>query len=318
MAGREAEPGVSGATARRPAVRLIESMTTLLKKSLAAAIMLGLTAALAAITAPACASKENVLPSGTSEPDKWLFERGQSNLQSRKWLKAREYYRQLIDAYPQSALRPDAKLGLGDTYLGEGSVEALVFAENEFSEFLTFYPTSPKADYAQYRLGLVHAKQMAKPGRDQTQTREAIAEFLTFLERYPNSALLPDALARLREARDRLGQSEFGVGLFYFRARWYPGAIDRFNALLKDDPEYSYRDAVYYHLAESLVKVDRKVEALPYFERIVKEFPKSEYLERAKKRLEEVKVSITPGLDDQRDGGGPTSGRGTAVRLKRR
>jgi outer membrane protein assembly factor BamD len=271
-------------------------MTMLLKRPVAAVMALGLVATMAAISVPGCASKEKTLPSGTSEPDKWLFERGQTNLQGRKWFKAREYFRQLIDSYPQSSYRPDAKLGLGDTYLGEGTVEALVFAENEFSEFLTFYPTSPRADYAQYRLGLVHSKQMAKPGRDQTQTREAISEFRTFLERYPNSPLLPDAHARLREARDRLGQSEYAVGLFYFRARWYPGAIDRFRALLKDDPEYSFRDAVYYHLAEALAKIDRKAEALPYLERLVQEYEKSEYLERAKKRMQELKAALTPGL----------------------
>ena len=271
-------------------------MTTLLKRPVAAVIVLGLFAAMAAITVPACASKDKSLPAGTSEPDKWLFERGQASLQGKKWLKGRVYFRQLIDSYPQSPFRPDAKLGLGDTYLGEGTVEALVFAENEFREFLTFYPTSPRADYAQYRLGLVHARQMAKAGRDQTQTREAIAEFQTFLERYPNSPLRPDALARLRESRDRLGDSEYGVGLFYYRARWYPGAVDRLRALLKDDPEYSFRDAVYYHLAESLAKIDRRAEALPYLERLVQEFQKSEYLERAKKRIEELKAALTPGL----------------------
>ena len=54
---------------------------------------------------------------------------------------------------PQSPYRPDAKLGIGDTYLGEGTREALVLAINEFREFLSFYPTNPRADYAQYKLG---------------------------------------------------------------------------------------------------------------------------------------------------------------------
>ena len=48
---------------------------------------------------------------------------------------------------------------------------------NEFREFLTFYPTNRRADYAQYKLGLCHFRQMAKPERDQTQTNDAIAEF---------------------------------------------------------------------------------------------------------------------------------------------
>ena len=142
-----------------------------------------------------------------------------------------------MDNYPQSPLRPDAKLALGDTYLGENSVESLILPGNEFREFLTFYPTHPRADYAQYKLGLGHFAQMLGPQRDQTQTREAVAEFEAFLDRFPNSALAPEVKGKLREAQDRLSDSEYQVGLFY-RSRWYPGAIDRFKSVLKRDPQY--------------------------------------------------------------------------------
>jgi hypothetical protein len=80
--------------------------------------------------------------------------------------------------------------------------ESLILAVNEYREFLTFYPTSPRADYAQLKLGMTHYKQMRKPQRDQSETREAIREFETFVERYPNSALMPEGKQHLREARD--------------------------------------------------------------------------------------------------------------------
>ena len=67
-------------------------------------------------------------PTGTPEPDKFLFERGTEALNKKRWLVAREYFRELIDTYPQSPLRADAKLGIGDTYLGEGSAESYVLA----------------------------------------------------------------------------------------------------------------------------------------------------------------------------------------------
>ena len=110
---------------------------------------------------------------GTSEPDKFLFDRGTEALNDKKWLTAREYFQQVDRNYPQSPYRPDAKLGIGDTYLGEGSDEACVLAINEFREYLTFYPTNPRADYAQYKLAMAHFRQMRAPQRDQTETREA-------------------------------------------------------------------------------------------------------------------------------------------------
>ena len=94
------------------------------------------------LVAGACASTAaKKPPTGTPEPDKFLFERGTEELNKRRWTVSREYFRQLVDSYPQSTYRADAKLGVGDTYIGEGSAESDVLAINEFREFLSFYPT---------------------------------------------------------------------------------------------------------------------------------------------------------------------------------
>src|SRR5262249_41923136 len=231
----------------------------------------------ALLAAAGCgASKRGAVPPGTTEPDKFLFDKGNDALAAKKWLTAREVYKQITETYTQSPYRPDAKLGIGDTYLGEGSAEALVLAINEFKEFLSYYPTSPRADYAQYKTGFAHFRQMRGPQRDQTETREAIKEFQTFVDRYPASKLMPEVRQKLRESRDRLSESDYLVGFFYYRQRWYPGAIDRFKDLLKQDPDYTGRDAVYFYLADSLVKIKLQAEALPYLEKLVNEFEKSE------------------------------------------
>ena len=245
--------------------------------------------------AAACAGSSTRIPVGTLEPDKFLWERGTAALNEQKWFTAREFFRQLVDTYPQSIYRADAKLGIGDTYIGDGTAEGYVLAQNEFREFLSFYPTHRRADYAQFKLAMTYFYQMHGPERDQTETREAIRELTAFIERYPTverSALLPDAQQRLREARDRLSQSEYRVGFFYFRSRWYPGAIERFAAVLKNDPEFTNRDAVYYHLAESLVKIERPAEALVYYDKLIAEFEQSEYLEEAQQRSAELKANI--------------------------
>jgi len=165
-----------------------------------------------------------------------------------------------------------------------------VLAINEFREFLSFYPTNSRADYAQYKLAMAHFRQMRHPQRDQTETREAIKEFEAFVARYPNSGLMPEVKAKLRESRDRLSQADYLVGYFYYRQRWYPGAIDRFKSLLKDDPEYTGRDAVYFYYADALTKQKREAEALPLLEKLIQEFEQSEFLVEAQKRISELKT----------------------------
>ena len=251
-------------------------------------------ALMAALTG-GCAGKASSLPPGTVDADKFLYERGTEAAKDRKWLNSREYLRNLVDNYPQSPLRPDAKLALGDTYISEKSTESLLLAANEFREFLTFYPTHQRADYAQLQLARSFMLQMLAPERDQSSTRDAVKEIEIFLQRFPNSNLMPEARKMEREARDRLSEANYKVGYYYFRVKWYPGAIDRFKDVLATDPAFSNRDAVYYHLAESLYRTDKQAEALPYYERLLREFEKSEFLELSQKRVTELKGGAPAG-----------------------
>ncbi len=254
-------------------------------------------AAWAVCAVSACAPHtRNPVPPGTSQPDKFLFDRGTAALNDKKWLTAREFFKQVVETYTQSPYRPAAKLGLADTYLGENTAEALVLAINEFTEFLSFYPLNDRAAYAQYKLGMAHFKQMRAPQRDQTETKEAIKAFQTFVDRYQppkDNDLMGEVKAKLRQAQDRLNDSDYQVGFYYYRARWYLGAVDRFKSLIKEDPAYTRRDAVYFYLAESLAKMKLEAEALPYYERLVKEFEQSEYLEEARKRIAALKLEAS-------------------------
>ena len=89
---------------------------------------------------------------------------------------------------------------------------------------------------------------------------------------------------------DRLDQADYLVGFFYWRQRWFPGAIDRFKDVIKQDPAFTNRDAVYFYLAEAYLKLNRTKEALPLLDRLIEEFETSEYLEQAKKLSETLKA----------------------------
>ena len=250
---------------------------------------------LALLTVAACSSAPKRPPTGTPDPDRFLFERGTEELNQKDWFTAREYFRQLVDSYPQSIYRGDAKLGMGDTHLGEGTTEGYVLAINEYREFLSLFPTHKRVDYAQFKLAMAHFYQMRDPMRDQTETLEAIKELTVFVERFPSaerSPVYPEAAAKLRQAKDRLGDHELGVGVQYHRSKWYPGAIERLKGLLEKDPQFTRRDAALYYLADCFDKVGRPAEALPYYDRLIKEFERSEYLEKAQARVTAIRAEM--------------------------
>ena len=249
-------------------------------------------------TVAACAGTARVtdIPDvGDLEADRLLFERGSEAIDERDWARAREYFLQIRDNYPQSEYRAEARLQIGDTYEGEGSTESYVRALEEFQDFLSLYPTHPRAAYAQYKLGMVHFHQIRIAERDQTETLSAIAEFEAFLARFPSDhELVPQVRGGLRAARDRLGTHDFQIGVYYYSNANYAGAIARFRQLLEEDPGFIGLDGVYFYLASSLVDTTQVSEAIPYFARVLDEFPESEFAEVSALRLTELEAGVQP------------------------
>jgi outer membrane protein assembly factor BamD len=252
----------------------------------------------------ACKGHKSPLPApGAMDADKFLFDKGTENLEKKKWLTAREYFRRLFDTYPRSQYRQQAKLGIGDSYIGEARIESYILGANEFREFLQFFPADQRTDYAQYRLSLALMKQMLSAQRDQTATKEALVELDRFRQSYPNSKFKPEVEKLYRETRDRLSDSEFLVGQFHFRSRLYAGAISRLQGLLTDDPGYTHKDEVYFLLGETYYKALLLDQALPYYERLAAEFPSSKRMTEVKKRLAEIKPKSTTGKSGDPDSG---------------
>jgi len=243
--------------------------------------------------AAACGGQKSSLPApGSIEEDKFLYDRGTELLAKKNWIVAREYFKRLIDTYPQSIYRHDARLGVGDSYIGENRNDSYILAVNEFRQFLQFSPRNERADYAQYKICLAQSKQMLSAQRDQTATRDALVDCDAFLRSYPASPYKTEVEVIRRRARDRLSDHEFGVGMTYFRFKLWQGADSRFRTILAEDPGYSRLDRVYYYLAETLYRGSegqRAKEALPLYERLLTEFPQSEYLKKTQERVAEIK-----------------------------
>lgn len=232
---------------------------------------------------------------GELEADRLLFERGSEAVDDRNWSRAREYFLQIRDNYPQSEYRAEARLQIGDTYEGEGSPDSYVRALAEYQDFLSLYPTHPRAGYAQYKLGMVHFHQMRRAERDQTETLSAIAEFEAFIARFPaDHELMPQVREQLRGARDRLGMHDYLVGIYYYQRENYAGAMARFRELIEQDPGFNRLDGVYFYLATTLADTTQVSEAIPYFARLLDEFSESEFAEQAAARLTELEAASQP------------------------
>jgi outer membrane protein assembly factor BamD len=219
-----------------------------------------------------------------------LFEKGEAYYTRDKWQRARTYYAHLYESFPNDPLGRRSLLRIADTYYEQGDPVNLVEAQYKYRDFINRYPTSEQADYAMLRIAMCSFKQMERPDRDQQKTREAVEKFDDMIRSHPKSALRTEAEARRQDAVDRLARHEHLVARFYIKRGSNTAAVQRLNYLIDTYANYNDRAGAFFDLGTALTRLGRAGEARLYYERVLTEFPKSEYAEPAKRRLSEIKA----------------------------
>jgi outer membrane assembly lipoprotein YfiO len=246
------------------------------------ALRRGLLFALALLAAGCAKSVDLSLLSSPSDAVVW--EAGQKAVQKKDWASARQYFKRIVDAFPQSEHQPDARLAVANSYFEEGGTANYVLAASSYHEFLTLYPQHQRSDYAQFQAGESYFKQRNSPDRDQTQTIQALEEYSKLLDIYPESRYVEQTRGRIQECRQILARSHYLVGFFYQRGRQaWRSAIGRYETILNEYPDYEKLDEVLYHYAECLAAAGRYAEALPAIGRLQTQYPKSQFLGDAEK-----------------------------------
>jgi outer membrane protein assembly factor BamD len=251
--------------------------------------------ALLLIAACACGGKAVDMSILSSPNDRVIWEAGEASYKKRDWAAARQYFKRLVDAFPQSERQPDARIAVADSYFEEGGTASYVLAASAYREFLTLYPQHPRSDYAQFRAAESYFKQRNTPDRDQTQTHKALEEYEKLLDIYPDSQYVEQTRERIRESRQALARSHYLVGYFYQRGRQsWRSAIGRYETIINEYPDYDRFDEVLYRYAECLAASGRYAEALPQIARLEKEYPRSGFLDNVAKLRETFPPSFAP------------------------
>lgn len=219
------------------------------------------------------------------------FQKGEDQYTRKKYPKARTYFSYVFENFPNDPLGRRALLRVADSYFAQGDPVNLVEAQYKYRDFINRYPGSDRADYAMLQIAMVSYKQMERPDRDQQKTAEALVKFDEMLRAYPKSSLRPEAETRRQDVLDRLARHEHIVARFYMKRKQYNAAMLRLNGIVERYPNYRDKDGVFFDLGTSLAAMGRKAEARLYYERVVTEFPKSEYAERARRKLDSLKTA---------------------------
>jgi outer membrane protein assembly factor BamD len=219
--------------------------------------------------------------------DEALFKQGESFLKKDPE-KARLYFRQVIDSFPKGFYAQRAKLAIADSFYNDGDEGNMLLAASEYREFISLYPYSASASYAQYKIALSFFDKALPPGRDQAKTVQALAEFKKVLSLFPLGEEAKLAREKITLCEERLAEHTFTIGYHYFHNESYKAAISRLNEILTSYPLFTGMDKVYYYLAESNFHSPKPEQSVPFFTKLVSDYPKSEFAKKSQARLKEI------------------------------
>ncbi|MCC6824248.1 MAG: outer membrane protein assembly factor BamD [Acidobacteria bacterium] len=239
---------------------------------------------------------------GTVSPgrDKELFITATREVRKKNYDVGRLLFQTIITTYPDSAYLPMSKLAIADSFFLEGSTSNLIQAIASYQDWLTFFPTHPLADRVVLKIAEAEMRQIGLPDRDATHAKRAEARLKALLQQYPNSILKADAEKRLDEVQDNLGLHNLLIANYYYtlavdqKKGGLKGAQSRFREILDKYPNFKFMDEVLFKTAVTYQIEEETDQAVRYYQRIVSDYPNSDYVGKAKEQLEIMGATVPP------------------------
>ena len=230
--------------------------------------------------------------------DRVLFEEAAKEVRKGQHDTGRLLFATIINTYPDSPFLALAKLAIADSFFLEGTTSSLIQAAQAYQDWLTFFPTDPLADDASLKVAEAEMRQMGLPDREISHARKAEQRLKVLLQQYPKSGLRPTVEARLSEVQENLAMHNLQIARFYYDVKYetgkggLKGAQSRLKEVVDKYPCFSYNDEVFYRLAVTYQAEEEPDEAARYYQKLVQEFPESEYIEKAKEQLNIIGAPI--------------------------
>lgn len=248
---------------------------------------------------------EELIGGITPGRDRELFIVATREVRKKNFDVGRLLFQTIITTYPDSAYLPMSKLAVADSFYLEGSTSGLIQGIASYQDWLTFFPTHPLADRVVLKIAESEMRQIGLPDRDATRAKRAETRLKALLQQYPNSILRAFAEERLKQVQDNLGLHNLLIANYYYTQSvqqskgGLKGAQSRYREILDKYPNFSFQDETLFKLANTYLVEEETDQAARYFQRIVRDFPNSDWVAKSKEQLELIGATV-PEPDPER------------------
>jgi outer membrane protein assembly factor BamD len=150
-------------------------------------------------------------------------------------------------------------------------------AINDAQRYVTLFPASEDAAYAQYLIGESYFRQIPDVTRDQDTAHKAMDAMNVILQKYPDSEYAEDARNKIDVARDQLAGKEMQIGRYYLERHEYLAAVNRFKYVVEEYQTTRHVEEALHRLTESYLALGLVSDAQTAAAVLGHNFPDSEW-----------------------------------------
>ena len=217
------------------------------------------------------------------EPADELYNQGLANLDAGDRKEARDKFEAIDKQHPYSEFSRKSLLMLTFMAYRDGQYTDSV---STGKRYVSLYPGSKDAAYAQYLVGMSYFRQMPDVTRDQNITAKAYTAMKVVSEQYSESEYVEDAKAKMRITFDQIAGKEMLVGRYYQERREFLAAVNRFRQVIEKFPTTRHVEEALARLTESYFALGLTNEAQTATAILGHNFPESQWYKDSYKLLQ--------------------------------
>jgi len=259
-----------------------------------------------AVFASACAEgSSGARPVSYSLSAKQNYEKGLAEAQSDNFFEANKYFSFVKQKFPFSKYAVLAKLALADLHFDRESYQVAIDA---YKAFTRLHPTheTVESGYVAHRIAQCYVNEMPEDWlilppsveKDQASVKDALRELSDFIDKYPDSEHLEDALKDRQRVIRRLVEHEVYVARFYLDQDRPHAAILRLEGAITRYPASGRAAELLLTLGETHLQMGNNLSAKQTFEKVVEAYVNAPQAKRAQVYLRHIAERFGPTPSD--------------------